>query len=81
MTWALVMMFMGTTPIPTGLTYDTLSDCYKAENQVAAEYAKFYNDWLAWAKTHQKESGYPPAPAFITNRVMRGVCVPHGNSN
>ena len=75
MKWALLMIFLHT-PIETGLTFDTLTACYKAEDGIAAQQASYFNDWVQWAKAHPQESAYPPVPDFIKNRMMRGICVP-----
>ena len=77
MKWTLVMMVLGTTPVQTGLVYDTLGACYAADDKVAAAYVADYNSWIAWAKEHPKDSTYPNIPDFITNRISRGVCIPH----
>jgi hypothetical protein len=75
MKWTLVVMALGTTPIPTNLVYETLDACYAAEDHMAGEYAKFYNDWLT-------RNPARPVPPFITQRLARGVCIPHfGPSN
>jgi hypothetical protein len=71
MKWMLVVMALGTTPIQTGLVFDSLDACYAAEDKMAAEYTKYYNDWA----TRNKDR-YPTPPAFMTQRLMRGVCVP-----
>ncbi len=80
MKWMLIVLIMGATPVKTGLVYETVDDCYAAENEMSAEYTRYYNDWVAWAKDHQKESGYPTVPAYITQRLMHGVCIPVGNA-
>ncbi len=72
MKWMLVIMALGTTPIQTGLIYDTLDACYTAEDRVAAEYVRLYNDWVANNRGR-------PVPTFITQRLARGICVPHSN--
>jgi len=86
MKWALVMMLGGTTPYDTGLVYDTLGQCYAAEDQVSKAEIDYLNDWMKWARQHP-ESGYkdpppgsgqnPTIPQFIMDRVSRGVCEPH----
>ena len=81
MKWMLIVLIMGTTPVRTGLVYDTVDTCYAAEDEMASEYTRYYNDWIAWAKDHPKESGYPTIPNYISQRLMRGVCIPVGNSN
>jgi hypothetical protein len=75
MKWTLVVMALGTTPIPTNLVYETLEACYAAEERMAADYARYHNEWLA-------KNPARPVPTFITPRLARGVCVPHfGPSN
>lgn len=77
MKWTLVVMALGTTPIQTGLVYDTLEACYAAEDRMASEYVRFHNAWVAQNKDR-------PVPQFITQRLVRGICAPHpgpANSN
>lgn len=77
MNWMLVVLALGTTPVQTNLIYDNLPACYAAEDRMAAEYVKSYNDWVARNKDR-------PVPDFITRRLARGICVPHSgppNSN
>ena len=44
MLWMLVVLTVSGTPIDTGLSYDSLDACYAAEDKMASEYAKHYND-------------------------------------
>ena len=68
MKWMLVVMALGTTPIQTDLVYDTLDACYAAEDRMAVEYNRLYNDWVS----RNRDRAVPP---FITQR--RGICTPH----
>jgi hypothetical protein len=70
MKWMLVAMALGTTPVQTGLIYDTLDACYAAEDRMAGEYTRFYNGWVARNRDRA-------VPAFITQRLARGICTPH----
>lgn len=45
MKWMLVVMLFGATPIETGLMYDNLEACYRAEDIIRAENAHVFNVW------------------------------------
>ena len=67
-------------PVETGMIFDSLDDCLKAEDTMRANYARAYNDWLTWAKTHQAEADYPTSDDFMKKRMgieTWGTCIPH----
>lgn len=70
MYWTLVVLTLSGTPIPTGMSYSSLDACYAAEDKMAAEYSRYYNDWAGRNKPQV-------VPDFMRQRLMRGVCVPH----
>ena len=80
MTWTLVVIVLGMTPVQTGLLYDNLDACYLSEETMRAEYARSFNAWLEWAKQNPKESSYPASEEDMKKRLVFGVCVPHGNA-
>jgi hypothetical protein len=59
MKWMLLVLIFGTIPVKTGLLFDSIEDCLKAEETMRAEYAQVYNDWHAWAEAHPKDADYP----------------------
>jgi hypothetical protein len=77
MKWTLIVLALGTIPVETGLLYDDLDSCYRAEDAMRAEYARWFNAWLAWAQKNPKEAAYPESLDFMKKRVATGVCVPH----
>jgi hypothetical protein len=40
MKWMLLVLIYGTIPVETGLVFDTIDDCLKAEEQMRGEYAR-----------------------------------------
>jgi hypothetical protein len=76
MKWMLVVM-AGAMPIETGLLFDDLDSYHRAEEAMRAEYARSFNDWLAWAKQNPKQSGYPASQESMSKRMASGICVPH----
>jgi hypothetical protein len=82
--WMLVVIVLGSTPVQTDLVFDTLDQCYRAEQQMRIEYTKAFDEWLKWAVQNPTESDYPKSREFMMQRLMSGVCVPHSglpNSN
>jgi hypothetical protein len=86
MKWVLVVMLAGKAPYDTGMVYNTIDQCYAAEDAVAQSQTDYLNHWMAWARQHP-ESGYrdppkgsgenPVFPQFILDRMSRGICAPH----
>jgi hypothetical protein len=72
--WMLVVMVFGNAPVPTGISFDTLQSCWKAEEAMRSDYASAYNVWEKWAKTQNLSQD------IINNRqkqmLQTGVCVP-----
>src|SRR5882757_7588171 len=50
--WMLVVMVFGTAPVPTGISFDNLQECWKAEEAMRAEYTKAYNSWMSGRRTN-----------------------------
>ena len=69
MHWTLIVLTLGGTPVSTGMTFTDIDSCYAAEEQMANEYARYFNDW----KVRSKTEGIPD---FWRERLMRGVCIP-----
>ena len=67
-------------PVETGMIFNSLDECLKAEDTMRGDYARAYNDWLTWAKTHQAEADYPTSDDFMKKRMgieTWGTCIPH----
>jgi hypothetical protein len=80
MKWTLIVVVFGTMPVETGLIFNSLDDCLKAEEAMRAEYVRAYKDWTGGQK---KGSGYQTTQAFMRNRIgleNRGTCIPHRGS-
>lgn len=77
MKWMLVVMVFNTTPVETGLMFNTLDDCYRAEDQMRAEYTKSYNNWVVWAHKHLSDADFQSGEKMQLHRLANGVCVPH----
>jgi hypothetical protein len=67
------------TPIDTGLIYDTLDECYQADDAIRKEYTDHYNTWNAWAKEHLTKDQLANAQMFMLRRDAFGICVPRAS--
>jgi hypothetical protein len=79
MKWMLLVFAFGTSMVRTGLVYDSLDDCVKAEQTMRSEYARVYNQWLEWAMANPKEASYPKSQPFMQKRIgvqTIGTCIP-----
>lgn len=79
MKWMLVIMVFGAAPVETGMLFDSLDDCLKAEESVRAEYAMAFNKWLTWARANPTVSGFPGSQEFAQKRIglnNSATCVP-----
>lgn len=43
MKWMLLVLIYGTIPVKTGLLFDTIEDCLKAEEAMRDSYVRTYN--------------------------------------
>jgi hypothetical protein len=80
MKWMLLVLVFGTTPIETGLIFDSLDDCLKAEQTMRDDYARAYDAWRTWAQANKAESDYPDSDMFMQKRTglqTSGTCIPH----
>lgn len=71
MKWLLVVLAFGQ-PMQTGLIYDTLDECMKAEAAMQAEWSRF-----AAAMPHRYQE-MPTTKDVIAKQMTRGTCIPHG---
>ena len=71
MKWMLVVLVFGTTPMQTGLVYNSLHECLEAEDKMRAE-------WDRTEKAMQKEYRQTPtSPNYIAKQATNGTCIPH----
>jgi hypothetical protein len=82
MKWMLVVVVFGLTPVKTGLLFNSLEECLKAEDASRSAYARAYNAWLQWAQANPGESGFPNSRAAMLKRIgleNPGTCIPHAD--
>jgi hypothetical protein len=80
MKWMLLVLIYGTIPVKTGLLFDTIDDCLKAEEAMRDTYVRTYNAWETWAKANPDEAHYPDIQKFMWRRdgmESTGTCIPH----
>lgn len=83
MKWLLVVMIFGTTPVPTTMVFETITECLRAEDQMRASYLGAFNSWVAWARANPAQSGFPGSQAFAQRRTGLenfGQCIPHASA-
>ena len=74
MKWMLIVLVFGVTPIETGLFYNSLDECLKAEAAMRAE-------WERANKAREKEyQQMPVSQGFIAKQSTIGTCVPHAET-
>ncbi|HEV7462789.1 MAG TPA: hypothetical protein VGN85_02620, partial [Methyloceanibacter sp.] len=62
----------------TGLHFDSIEDCLKAEETMRAEYARVYNDWHAWAEAHPKDAADTQKFMWWRDGMeTTATCIPH----
>lgn len=83
MKWMLIVAVFGTQPVKTGLLYDSLGECLKAEESMRHEMALAYNAWDKWAGEGEGLSRYggdsrDASRARQSRRILNhGTCIPH----
>jgi hypothetical protein len=80
MKWMLIVMVFGVAPVKTGLLFDSLKECLRAEDAMRKEYTGPYNEWLAWAQQNPADSKYPDSMPYFQKRFgleNPGTCIPH----
>ena len=70
MKWMLVVLAFGV-PMQTGLVYNSLDECLKAEAGVRAEWSRVYN---ALPKKYQE---HPMTQEHIAKQTTQAICIPH----
>jgi len=88
MKWVLVVLIGGVTPITTDVTFEKLSDCLAAEEQLRQTYADAFDAWSQRAATNLERSGRYRERNFYRARELEakkfantGTCVPHTGSD
>jgi uncharacterized protein YgiB involved in biofilm formation len=71
MKWILIVLVFGSTPMETGLVYNSVDECLKAEETMRAQ-------WDSAMKAMQKEfREMPTTPNYIAKQSISGTCIPH----
>jgi hypothetical protein len=74
MQWVLVIIVAGS-PIKTDLVFPTLRECFQAEDQIAGEYSKAYQESLKWAQDN-RTADFEAIEKLARSRLHRGTCIP-----
>lgn len=80
MAWLLVVLVLGSAPVPTSLVFGTLDECLQAEEQMRTATREHFEAWLAWARANPGASGLPDSERLMRGRLgveNSGTCVPH----
>jgi hypothetical protein len=72
MKWMLVVLVFGN-PMQTGLLYNSLDDCLKAETAMRAEWSRVYN---VMPKKYQEQ---PTTQGEVAKQMTKGTCIPHAD--
>ena len=70
MKWMLIVLVFGN-PMQTGLLYNSLDECLKAETTMRAEWSRVYN---AMPKKYQEQ---PTTQEQVAKQMTNGTCIPH----
>jgi hypothetical protein len=73
MKWMLVVLAFGN-PMQTGLVYNSLDECLKAEAAMRAEWTRVYN---SMPKKYQEQ---PVTQEQVSKQMTTGTCIPHSGS-
>jgi hypothetical protein len=63
-------------PIKTDLHFPNLRECLQAEDLVAGEYVRAFNETTKWAKDTQPAKDYDAIESLARSRLHRGTCIP-----
>ncbi|MER2263897.1 hypothetical protein [Methylobacterium oxalidis] len=80
MKWMLVIALFGSTPVKTGLLFNSLDECLVAEEAARGEYIRAWNAWHEWARKNPEKASYPNSRSFQDSRIglnHQGTCIPH----
>jgi hypothetical protein len=88
MKWMLVVLIAGVTPVATDLTFEKLSDCFAAEDQLRQAYAEAFDAWTQKAAMtvdrfgrHRDRDFYRARELEAKKFANTGTCVPHAGSD
>jgi hypothetical protein len=70
MKWMLIVLVFGT-PMQTGIIFNSLDECLKAESTMRAEWSRVYS---ANPKKYQDQ---PVTQDEVAKQMTRGTCIPH----
>ena len=82
MKWMLIVLVMGGTPVKTGLLFESIDKCLRAEEAMRGTYAQKFNEWHDWALQNVTEADYPKSQDFMMGRIGTkswGTCIPHAD--
>ena len=87
MKWILVVLIGGVTPVATDVTFEKLSDCLVAEQQLRQAYADAFDAWNQRAATsdisdrHRRRDYYRTREMEARRFANTGTCVPHAGTD
>src|SRR5262245_66309430 len=87
MKWILVVLIGGVTPVVTNVTFEKLSDCLAAEQQLRQAYADAFDAWNQRAATagqfdrHRRRDYYRAREMEAKRFANTGNCVPHAGTD
>ena len=87
MKWILVVLIGGVTPVTTDVTFEKLSDCLAAEQQLRQAYSDAFDAWNQRAATsdyserHRRRDSYRARELEAKKFANTGTCVPHAGTD
>ena len=85
MKWILVVLIGGVTPVATDVTFEKLSDCLAAEQQLRQTYADAFASWSAENSDHfdrHHRRDFAKAREMEARKFANsGTCVPHAGTD
>ena len=83
MIWMLIAV-IESEPVKTNLTFESLSACLAADDEVRSEHANEFNAWLSWAAENPEQSLFPESQAFMEKRIGLATyytCIPYNGES
>ena len=87
MKWILVVLIGGVTPVTTDVTFEKLSDCLAAEQQLRQAYAEAFDAWNQRTALsdrvdrHRRRDSYRAREMEARKFANTGTCVPHAGTD
>lgn len=87
MKWLLVVLVGGVTPVATDVTFEKLSDCLAAEQQLRQAYANAFDAWSQQAENldafdrHRRRDRYRAREFEAKRFANTGTCIPHAGTD